>query len=223
MVHGVLRPPTLGISVRSRRAGANLCLTHLADLDHSELDLLVQSQTTAIHCPQAAYLGGYGLSRSGLFPEMISRGANVMLGTDGAATDVLSSGRLMAGLFRDARRDAELIPAAQVLEMATLNGARAMGLAEAIGSLEPGKKADFVLHDSHRADWGGPVFDPALQLAFCASPGGVHSVWIDGVQVLDDGRATLIDEDKILADARQAGTDLVARLGLPVRTTWPVL
>jgi cytosine/adenosine deaminase-related metal-dependent hydrolase len=203
--------------------GTNMGLTHLADLDHSELDLLVQSGTTGIHCPQAAYLGGYGLSQGGLFPEMLGRGANVMLGTDGAPTDILSSGRLMASLFRDARRDADLIPAGQVLEMATLNGARGMGLSDSIGSLEAGKKADFVLHDAHRAEWGGPVFDPVLQLAMYASSGGVHSVWIDGVQVIDDGRATLVDEDKILADARQAGTDLVARLGLPVRTTWPVV
>jgi 5-methylthioadenosine/S-adenosylhomocysteine deaminase len=203
--------------------GPNVSLTHLAHIDRSELDFLARSGANAVHCPVAAYLGAYGLARGGLFPEMLERGVNVMLGTDGAATDILSSARTMAGLFRDARQDADLLGAAQLLEMATLSGARALGLSSQIGSLEAGKKADFVLHDTWLPDWGGALFDVATQLAFCAPPGGVHSVWIDGVRVVEDGRATLIDEDKLLADARQAGAALVGRLGLPVQTTWPVV
>ncbi len=203
--------------------GEQLALTHLADLDASELALLVQSGTNAIHCPQAALQHAYGVTQSGLFPEMCAQGANVMLGTDGAATDILSSARLMAGIFRDARRDDELFPASTVLELATLNGAKGMGMEHAIGSLEVGKKADLVLHDTWLPDWGGALFDPVLQLAFAAPPGGVHSVWIDGVRVVEAGRATLIDEDKLLADARQAGAALIERLGLPIQTTWPVI
>lgn len=202
--------------------GPNVCLTHLAHIDQSELDLLAGSGANAVHCPVAAYLGAYGLSRQGLFPEMLERGVNVLLGTDGAASDILSSARAMAGLFRDARQDPDLLPASTLLEMATLGGARAIGLAGSIGSLDVGKKADFVLHDAWRPEWGGAVFDVESQLAFCAPPGGVHSVWIDGVRVVEAGRATLIDQDKLLADARQAGGALVARLGLPVQTTWPV-
>jgi cytosine/adenosine deaminase-related metal-dependent hydrolase len=88
-----------------------------------------------------------------------------------------------------------------------------------IGSLEVGKKADLVLHDAELPEWGGPQFDVVSQLAFCAPPSGVHSVWIDGVQVVDGGRATLFDQDKLLAQARRAGAALIERLGLPVRTT----
>jgi cytosine/adenosine deaminase-related metal-dependent hydrolase len=203
--------------------GERLALTHLADLDETELGLLVQSGTNAIHCPQAALQHAYGLTQSGLFPEMCAQGVNVMLGTDGAATDILASGRLMAGIFRDARRDDGLFPASTVLELVTLNGAKGMGMTQTIGSLEVGKKADLVLHDTWLPDWGGALFDPVLQLAFAAPAGGVHSVWIDGVKVIDAGRATLIDEDKLLADARQAGTALIGRLGLPIQTTWPVI
>ncbi|MDR3507980.1 MAG: amidohydrolase family protein [Caulobacteraceae bacterium] len=202
--------------------GENVALTHLAQIDHSELDILAQSGAQAIHCPHAALQGGFGLSHIGLFPEMIDQGVNVMLGTDGLAADILSSARLMASLFRDARSDEDLFPASTILELATLNGAKGMGLEAEIGSLEAGKKADFVLHDTDRPEWG-PIFDPVAQLALSASPSGVHSVWIDGVRVLEDGRATLIDEDKLLADCRQAGADLIARTGLPIRTTWPVL
>ena len=203
--------------------GEHLALTHLADMDDSELALLIQSGANAIHCPQAALLGAYGVTQSGLFPEMAAQGVNIMLGTDGAATDILSSARLMAGVFRDARCDEALFPASAVLELATLNGAKGMGMSHAIGSLEVGKKADLVLHDTWLPDWGGAAFDPVLQLAFAAPPGGVHSVWIEGVRVLEAGRATLVDEAKILADARQAGTALIERLGLPIQTTWPVI
>jgi cytosine/adenosine deaminase-related metal-dependent hydrolase len=202
--------------------GDSVMLTHLADIDRSELDLLVQSGAGAIHCPHAALQGGFGMAHIGLFPEMLAQGVAVMLGTDGMAADVLASGRLMASLFRDARRDQDLFPAATVLEMATVKPARAMGLSHLIGSLEPGKKADFVLHDTWLPDWGGPVFDAVGQLALCAPSGGVHSVWIDGVQVLDGGRPTLIDQDKLLADARQAGRAVIARTGLPNRTPWPI-
>ncbi len=203
--------------------GGSLALTHLADLDQNELALLVQSGTNAVHCPQAALLGAFGVTRTGLFPEMVAQGMTVMLGTDGVATDILSAARLMGGLFRDARDDETLFPASTMLELATVNGAKAMGMTDQIGSLEVGKKADLVLHDTWLPDWGGALFDPVTQLATAAPPGGVHSVWIDGVRVIEAGRATLLDEDKVLADARQAGAALITRLGQPVQTVWPVI
>jgi cytosine/adenosine deaminase-related metal-dependent hydrolase len=202
--------------------GPNVSLTHLANIDASELDILVASGANAIHCPHAALQGGFGISKIGLFPEMLSRGVEVMLGTDGVATDILSSARLMAGLFRDARADQQIFPPSTILELATVNAARAMGVANCLGSLEVGKKADLVLHDTDLPEWG-PVFDPVTQLAMSAPPSGVHSVWIDGVQVIDNGRPTLIDEAKLLADARAAGAAIIARTGLPAQTPWPVV
>jgi 5-methylthioadenosine/S-adenosylhomocysteine deaminase len=202
--------------------GENVCLTHLAAIDQSELDCLIASNAHAIHCALAAFQGGFGLSQFGLFPEMLARGVNVMIGTDGMAGDILGSARLMASVFRDAREDQFLFPAGQIMELATLNGARAMGMDRYLGSLEAGKKADFVLHDMYAPEWGA-IFDPVAQLALGASPAGVHSVFIDGVQVLDAGRSTIFDEEKLLADARQAGAAIVARTKLPNHTVWPVL
>lgn len=202
--------------------GKSVMLTHLAAIDGSELDVLVQSGASAIHCPHAALQGGFGVSHIGLFPEMLERGVDVLVGTDGVATDVLSAARLMASIFRDARSDQEIFPAGTILELATLNAARAMGLSSLIGSLEVGKKADIVLHDTDLPEWG-PIFDCVDQLALSAPPSGVHSVWIDGIRVLDAGRSVLIDEEKVLADARQAGRAVIARTKLPNRTTWPVL
>jgi cytosine/adenosine deaminase-related metal-dependent hydrolase len=202
--------------------GPNVALTHLAQIDRSELEILIASGASAIHCAHAAFQGGFGLARGGFYPEMIDRGVNVMLGTDGVAADILGSARLMASVFRDACADQDIFPPATLLEMAMLNGARGLGLEGEIGALEPGKKADFVLHDTDLPEWG-PVFDAPAQLAFSAPPCGVHSVWIDGAQVLEAGHATLIDEAKVLADARQAGLALIARTQLPNRTSWPVI
>jgi 5-methylthioadenosine/S-adenosylhomocysteine deaminase len=203
--------------------GHRVMLTHLANIDQSEFDILVSSGAAAVHCPHAALQGGFGVSKLGLFPEMLDAGVNLTLGTDGISADILASGRLMASLFRDARADQFLFPATSVLEMATLKAAAAMGLSHQVGSLEAGKKADIVLHDTHLAEWGGPLFDVVDQLAFSATSRGVHSVWIDGVQVLDAGRATQFDEDALLAAAREAGRAVIARTGLPNRTSWPLI
>ena len=202
--------------------GNSVMLTHLAAIDRSELDVLAQSGASCIHCPHAALQGGFGVSHIGLFPEMMDRGVDVLVGTDGVAADILSSSRLMASLFRDARRDQDIFPPSTILELATTNAARAMGMSAIIGSLEVGKKADLVLHDTDLPEWG-PIFDAPAQLALSAPPSGVHSVWIDGVRVLDAGRSTLVDEHKILSDARTAGRAVIARTGLPNRTEWPVV
>ena len=202
--------------------GPNVCLTHLADVSMGEVEVLTRTGVHAIHCPHAAFQGGFGLSRIGLYPEMIEAGVNVMLGTDGLAADILSSARLMASMFRDARMDQDIFPPGLMLELATLNGAIGMGLSDQIGSLEVGKKADIVLHDTDLTEWG-PLFDVPAQLALSAPPHGVHSVWINGVQVLEGGRNTLIDEEKLLADVREAGVALIARTQLPNRTSWPVI
>ena len=202
--------------------GENVLLTHLAAIDNSELDVLVESGAGAIHCPHAAMQGGFGMAKIGLYPEMLERGVNVLLGTDGLAADILSSARLMASLFRDARGDQDIFPPATMLELMTTSPARAMGLADAIGSLEVGKKADFVMHDTNLPEWG-PIFDCPAQLALSAPPGGVHSVWVDGVRLLDAGRSTVIDEERLLDDVRAAGRAVIARTGLPNRTAWPVL
>lgn len=203
--------------------GPNVCLTHLADTDMAEVELLAGSGTAAIHCPHAAFLGGFGLAKKGLHPEMMARGIPLMLGTDGMAASLLSSARLMAAAYRDAREDQDLLPATKLLELLTVDGAQVMGWAGQTGVLAPGAKADFVLHDTRTPEWGGPVFDSVGQLALSAPPSGVHSVWIDGRQVLESGRNLLLDEEKLLADAVQAGVAIVVRTGLPVRTPWPVL
>jgi cytosine/adenosine deaminase-related metal-dependent hydrolase len=200
--------------------GPQLNLVHMVHVDPEEIALLAATQTNVTHCPGAALRAGIGTSQHGLFPEMAAAGINLLLGTDGADNhDMMRLMTLMAGLFKDAREDRSVFPAQQVLEMATINGARALGLADSIGSLEIGKKADIVAHDTNRPQWQ-PTTDPVRQLVWSADGSGVHSVWVDGRRVVADFRCTTIDEDALYAEAQIAAAAVIERSGLPFRPAW---
>jgi 5-methylthioadenosine/S-adenosylhomocysteine deaminase len=202
--------------------GPNVSLVHMVHTDASEVALLAQTGTNVVHCPGAALKGGYGSGRVGLFPEMAAAGVNIALGTDGSDNhDMMRVATLMAGLFKDARRDTALFPAHRAIEMATINGARAMGLQDEIGSLAMGMKADIVLHDTDRPEWR-PLHNPVNQMIWSADGRGVHSVWVDGRRVVDSYRCTTIDEDRLYAEAQLAAEGVVQRSGLPSLCAWPV-
>ena len=206
--------------------GPHLCLTHAIHLDASELDLLAQAGANVAHCPMSALKGAYGASGAGRFPEMAAMGVNVMLGTDGANNgnvgDLMRAMFLAAGLFKDARRDEKVFPAHEVLTMATLNGARGIGLSDHIGSLEVGKRADVVLHDIDRPEWR-PLGEVVNQLVWSADGRGVHTVFVDGRKVVDAYRCTRVDELALYERAERAGRAVFARAGLKIRSPWPVI
>ncbi|EIZ81008.1 amidohydrolase [Novosphingobium sp. Rr 2-17] len=206
--------------------GDHLSLTHAIFLDPSEVSLLAQSETHVTHCPMTAMKGAYGVTHSGLFPEMAAAGVALQLGTDGNnngnAADMMRAMFVTAGIHKDARRDGSLFPAYDVLEMATLNGAAGAQLGHAIGSLEPGKKADFVAHDRHRPEWT-PLLNVVNQLVWSADGRGVHSVWVDGKRLVDSYRCTTIDEDETLAEVEAVAPAIIARAGKTVPSRWPVL
>lgn len=203
--------------------GKNVCLTHVVHVDGSEIALLAQTGANVVHCPGAALKGGFGVTGYGRFPEMEAAGVTLMLGTDGGDhADLMRSITLMAGLFKDARRDTSLFPAHHALTMATINGAKALGLADQIGSLEVGKKADLVLHDTDRPEWK-PLLNCVAQLVWSADGRGVHSVWVDGRRVVDDYRCTTIDEGRLYAEAQSAAKTITRRSGLPAICPWPVI
>ena len=194
--------------------GDNLCLTHLVHIDDREAALLAESRTNAILCPFAALKGAFGISALGRAPEMAEAGMNIALGTDGYGSDLMQKMALAAGLFKDARQDNKIFPAGQALDMATLNGARALRLQDETGSIAVGKKADFVLHDTDRPEWR-PVLNVLQQLVWCADGRSVHSVWVDGVRVVENYRHTLIDEEELYAAAQAAGEAIIKRSGIP--------
>ena len=176
------------------------------------------------HCPTTALKVSYGVTQIGKFPEMVQRGVNVSIGTDGNNasnySDLMRATYLVAGLFKDARMDPQMFPAETAYEMATLGGARTMLLDDQIGSLEVGKRADIVLHDADRPEWR-PLLNVANQLVWSADGRGVHTVLVDGRIVVEDGHCTTIDEAKLWADAQQRGEAVTARSGLPDKAKWP--
>jgi cytosine/adenosine deaminase-related metal-dependent hydrolase len=202
--------------------GSNVNLVHMVHVDQAEVALLAATDTNVTHCPGAALKGGYGTTSVGSFPEMDAAGVNLLLGTDGSDHgDMMRATTLMAGLFKDARRDTSLFPAHRAIEMATVNGARALGQQSQIGSLEVGKKADLVLHDTDRPEWR-PLLNAVNQLVWSADGRGVHSVWVDGKRVVDTYRCTTIDEERLYAEAQSAAEAIIARSGLPSVSAWPV-
>ncbi len=202
--------------------GANVNLIHMVHTADAERTILVSTKTNVTFCPGAALRGGYGAACVGMFPEMATDGVNLLLGTDGADhADMMRAIGQMAGMFKDARQDTGIFPASRVIEMATINGARAMGLAHEIGSIATGMKADLVLHDVDRPEWR-PLLNPVNQLVWSADGRGVHSVWVNGRRVVDSYVCTTIDEQALFIEAQSAAESIVARSGLPALSDWPV-
>jgi 5-methylthioadenosine/S-adenosylhomocysteine deaminase len=127
---------------------------------------------------------------------MLAAGVRVTIGTDGAISgndlDMWMALRLAATLHRGARLDATAVTTAQALRMVTLDGAAALGAADRLGSLEPGKLADMILLDLRRPH-AVPLFDPATHIVFSAAKSDVRHVFVGGRQVVRDGALTTID------------------------------
>ena len=202
----------------------NVAMTHVVHVDDHELDVMAHRHVNVAHCPTTALKVSYGVTQIGKFPEMVQRGINVSIGTDGNNasnySDLMRATYLVAGLFKDARMDPQMFPAEKAYEMATLGGARTMQMEDQIGSLEPGKRADLVLHDTDRPEWR-PLLNVVNQLVWSADGRGVHTVLVDGRIVVEDGHCTTIDEAKLWADAQQRGEAVTARSGLPDKAKWP--
>jgi cytosine/adenosine deaminase-related metal-dependent hydrolase len=169
----------------------------------------------------AALRGVFGITRTGRFTEMAAAGVNILLGSDGFDHDMLRLAQLASALFKDMRDDAGVFPAEEMLTQLTRNGAAGLGLQQQIGSLAVGKKADFVCHDTDRPEWQ-PLVGIVNQLAWLADGRSVHSVWVDGVRVVDNYRSTQIDEQELYARAATSAAAVIDRSGLPFISPWPI-
>ena len=205
--------------------GPDLLLTHCTAITDREVAILAERGTKVAYCPGAALRLAKGTTRIGKIPEMLAAGVTVSLGADGVSSsgtfDHARLACLVAGLFKDARMDPTLVPAETALEMATLNGARAI-LRDDLGSIEVGKKADLALYDIDAPEWT-PRHDVVRNLVYCADGRSIRTVLVDGRVVYDDGRAPGIDAGKTLEEASIAGERIARRIGLDPRTRWPIV
>ncbi len=185
--------------------GPRFQAVHMTQISDDDLGLLVESNSSVIHCPESNLK-----LASGFCPveRLWQAGVNVAIGTDGAASnndlDLLGETRTAALLAKAVAGSAAALDAHRALRMATLNGARALGLESEIGSLEVGKAADLVCFDlSGLAQQ--PIYDPVSQLIYATGRDCVKHLWVAGKQLLDDRRLTRLDEQQLCATANAWG------------------
>jgi cytosine/adenosine deaminase-related metal-dependent hydrolase len=193
-------------------SGPRAALAHCVWVDGEGIRRLAAQGTSVVHCPSSNLKLGSGIAP---VPEMLAAGCRVAIGADGAPCnnrlDAFSEMRL-AALVQKPRRGPEALPAAQVLELATLGGARALGLEREIGSIEPGKRADLVV-----LDLGGPHAQPdgadlVSRIVYSARASDVRHVVVDGCIVVRDGELKTGDVGEIRREANRQARRLRAVL-----------
>ena len=200
----------------------NVILVHMVHVNQKEVEILAKRGTKVVHCPSTALKLNYGLSFD-RFPEMLDAGIPVAIGSDASDCsnyhDMVRILYLAAVLHKDLRYDPDLMGAEKAIEMATINGAKTMGLENEIGSLEVGKRADIVIFDTRRPEWR-PMHNEVHNLVYSASGDSVETVIIDGKVVMEKRKVLTIDEEEILAGLDETTKDMQARIKAPVTSTW---
>jgi cytosine/adenosine deaminase-related metal-dependent hydrolase len=191
-------------------SGPRAALAHCVWVDADGIARLARAATNVVHCPSSNLKLGSGIAP---IPEMLAAGCRVGIGADGAACndrlDAFTEMRL-AALIQKPRLGPEALPATQVLELATLGGARAMGLETEIGSIEAGKRADLIV-----LDLGGPHTQPeeggadlVSRIVYSAQAADVRHVVVDGNVVVQDAALQTADLAEIRRRANAAARNL---------------
>ncbi|MCF6281415.1 MAG: TRZ/ATZ family hydrolase [Candidatus Polarisedimenticolaceae bacterium] len=175
----------------------NMVAVHMTQLSDDEITLIAETGSHVVHCPESNLK-----LASGFCPvtKLVEAGVNVALGTDGAASNndlnMFSEMRTAALLAKGVSGDASALPAEKALSMATINGAKALGIANETGSLEVGKMADMVAVDLNALETR-PIYHPISQLVYATDREQVAHVWVAGKQLLRDRNLTTLDSNKI--------------------------
>ncbi|MCK5159972.1 MAG: 5'-deoxyadenosine deaminase [Candidatus Aureabacteria bacterium] len=196
-------------------AGPHLCLAHCIWLAEKEIDILKQKGIKVLHCPSANLKLGSGIAPAW---EYIKKGINVSLGSDGAACNNnlnMFQEMKLASFLQKPGHGPEAMNAEIIFKMATINGAKALGLEEEIGSIEVGKKADLVLFDPNRINTL-PAVDknPYSIIVYSGSPENIQMVIIDGKIVMESGMMNTIDEVRLIGGIDTIAAEVVKRAGI---------
>jgi cytosine/adenosine deaminase-related metal-dependent hydrolase len=203
--------------------GPKTVLVHMVWLTQADIDKLAETRTNVSHNPSSNSKLASGVCK---VPQMLASGVNVALGCDGGPSnndyDLIREMKLAAIIHKAVTNDPLIVPAETVLEMATINGARALGLEQEVGSLEVGKKADLVVIDFNRLHTT-PSPNPISTLVYAATGGEVDTVVVDGQIVVEQGQLLTMDEDEVMEQAQQHAQALYKRAGIEITPKWPVL
>jgi cytosine/adenosine deaminase-related metal-dependent hydrolase len=204
----------------------NCLFAHMNVLHDDEIPFVLESGLSIAWCPSSSMFWGIGATFRGRHAELRQRGVNIVLGSDSAN----SSGRfdqtrqtLLALLTaRDKLQDRRSLAPEDGLEMATIAAARAIGMESQLGSLEPGKRADVVIRTGDRPE-ANPHSDVIQNLVFSSGSKNISTVIVDGRVVVEDGRAALVDEHWVYAEAQAAADRVARRLDIRPRMRWPII
>ncbi len=204
----------------------NMLLAHALGITRDDVGIITRSGASVAMCPTAAAKGGSGMTRTALLPELLESDVAVALGTDAANNsnliETMRSMYLAAILYKDGREDVTMIPAETAVELATITGARALGMDSMIGSIEPGKRADLVMFDTRRPEWR-TLFNPVNNLVYSADGRSVHTVIVDGRIVVRDHAPTFVDEWELIQEVQGFGADMMKRAGVDFSPRWPIV
>jgi cytosine/adenosine deaminase-related metal-dependent hydrolase len=202
--------------------GPRVVLIHVVWVGEGEIEILAETGTHVTHNPLSNSKLASGISP---IPEMLKAGVNVGLGTDGGPSsndyDMIRAMRWASYLHKVRLGDPTIMPSEKVLEIATLGGARAMGWEDQIGSLEVGKRADFVVLDMDQAHLT-PAPDPVSTIVCAGTGKDVRMVVVDGKIVVQDGKVLTMDEARILDETNNRVRNLYERAGIEFKPRWPV-
>jgi 5-methylthioadenosine/S-adenosylhomocysteine deaminase len=192
-------------------SGRHVVLAHCVHLDAAEFQTLANTRTNVAHCPSSNLKLGSGIAE---IAKMLDQGISVSLGADGAACnnrlDMFTEMRSMA-LLQKAMHGPEAIPARQALRIATIEGARALGLEKEIGTLEIGKRADVVVVQLDALHSTPSSSDPISALVYSAQTSDVQSVVIDGQVVMRDRELLTLHQESVVQDADRQRSELMKR------------
>ena len=180
----------------------NLTAVHMVHLENNEIEQIAKAGVHIVHCPQSNLK-----LASGFCPvdKLQKAGVNIALGTDGASSnndlDCFAEMQTAAMLAKAVANDASALPAYQALQMATINGAKALGIADKTGSLEKGKSADICAVKLNTLE-SVPLFNPISQLVYACSRHQVTDVWVRGEVLLKNRQLTTLDEADLIAKAQ---------------------
>ncbi len=193
--------------------GPRTVINHGVWVDAADMAILRGHGVAVSHNPESNMKLASGIAP---VPEYLAQGITVGLGTDGAASnndlDMFEAMRFAALLHKVKTGDPRTLPAATALEMATINGARALGLEGAIGSLERGKRADLAIVSTANARLT-PLYDPVSHLVYAARGDDVQTVMVNGRVLMRDRKMLTLDEPAVLAEARKFADLVRAAVG----------
>ncbi|RQG94852.1 amidohydrolase family protein [Natrarchaeobius chitinivorans] len=185
--------------------GPNVVLAHAVAIKDREIEMLAEHDTKVAFCPGTTFKLAKGAANIGKYPEMLDAGITVSLGCDGnsaaGSADMHKQMWTVAGLFKDARMDPDMIPASKAIRMATIDGAEALLWDDEIGSVEVGKRADFIMFDTNEIEWT-PHHRPIQTTVYSANSHNVKHSIIDGDVVMKDRDVLTMDEEEIKEQAR---------------------